>query len=178
MINLVKNALKFTSEGSIDVCADYSLNEEILSVKVTDTGAGIAEEDIPQLFTRFGKLHRTAKMNSEGIGLGLTIVKQIVEESGGNIIVHSDGVDCGSCFEFSIAMKVVKKKVAVTKQASKKKLLIEQDSSSPTSNLIVDLQRTSCEKSLSVMKRRTAPLPTVPLSPSHNSKSHKKDIVF
>ena len=106
LINLVKNALKFTKKGRIDVCANYSLNDEILSVKVTDTGAGIAEEDIPQLFTRFGKLHRTAKMNSEGIGLGLTIVKQIVEESGGTIIVHSDGINKGSCFEFSIAMKV------------------------------------------------------------------------
>ena len=42
---------------------------------VKDTGAGIAQEDIPKLFNRFGKLHRTAEMNHEGIGLGLTIVK-------------------------------------------------------------------------------------------------------
>ena len=48
---------------------------ETLVVHVTDTGIGIAPDDIPKLFTRFGKLHRTAHMNSEGLGLGLTIVK-------------------------------------------------------------------------------------------------------
>ena len=46
----------------------------MLTVDVLDTGVGIAAEDFPMLFTRFGKLHRTAEMNSEGIGLGLTIV--------------------------------------------------------------------------------------------------------
>ena len=48
-------------------------------VHVEDTGAGILAEDFPKLFTRFGKLQRTAEMNHEGIGLGLTIVKQLVE---------------------------------------------------------------------------------------------------
>ena len=52
-----------------------------------DTGQGIAAEEIETLFTRFGKLHRTASMNSDGIGLGLTIVKQIVEMSGGKVQV-------------------------------------------------------------------------------------------
>ena len=56
---------------------------------VEDTGAGIAQEDIPKLFNRFGKLHRTAEMNSEGIGLGLTIAKQIIDKSGGTIGVWS-----------------------------------------------------------------------------------------
>ena len=55
----------------------------MLIVSVTDTGVGISTEDLPKLFTRFGKLHRSAEMNHEGIGLGLTIVKQIVESSGG-----------------------------------------------------------------------------------------------
>ena len=50
-------------------------------VHIEDTGVGIAKEDIPKLFTRFGKLHRTAELNSAGIGLGLMIVKQIVESS-------------------------------------------------------------------------------------------------
>jgi len=48
-------------------------------VHVKDTGVGINDEDIPKLFSRFGKLKRTAKMNSEGIGLGLTIVVKIIE---------------------------------------------------------------------------------------------------
>ena len=79
MINLVKNALKFTKHGgSISIRASYHWQHSCLVIHVQDTGAGIAKEDLPKLFSLFGKLHRTAEMNHEGIGLGLTIVKQIV----------------------------------------------------------------------------------------------------
>ena len=71
----MKNALKFTSEGSIEIKTSYREDLGLLVVHVVDTGAGIEEEDFPKIFTRFGKLHRTAKMNHEGMGLGLTIVK-------------------------------------------------------------------------------------------------------
>ena len=47
-------------------------------MQVRDTGIGIAKEDMPKLFNRFGILARTADINNEGIGLGLTIVRQIV----------------------------------------------------------------------------------------------------
>ena len=75
LYNLIKNALKFTKNGLIEVVADYDKSKSMLRVKVIDTGVGIAEDEIPILFNRFGKLHRTASMNSQGIGLGLTIVK-------------------------------------------------------------------------------------------------------
>ena len=75
LYNLIKNALKFTKNGRIEVVADYETTEGMLKVKVIDTGVGIDADDIPILFSRFGKLHRTAVLNSEGIGLGLTIVK-------------------------------------------------------------------------------------------------------
>ena len=75
MLNLVKNALKFTLKGSIDIEACYDIETGSLVVHVRDTGTGIAQEDFEKLFSRFGKLHRTAEMNTEGIGLGLTIVK-------------------------------------------------------------------------------------------------------
>ena len=79
----MKNALKFTMSGSIEIKASYMISPEgnLLIVHIKDSGQGITAEDIPKLFTRFGKLQRTAEMNSEGIGLGLTIVKQIVESS-------------------------------------------------------------------------------------------------
>ena len=102
LINLVKNAFKFTKKGSIQIKVCYNSEESMLIVYVVDTGAGIAEEDFPRMFTRFGKLHRTAHQNHEGIGLGLTIVKQIVEASGGDISFHSDGPGLGSTFCFSM----------------------------------------------------------------------------
>ena len=60
LINLVKNALKFTSEGSIEIKTEYREDLSLLVVHVVDTGAGIVREDFPKIFTRFGKLHRTA----------------------------------------------------------------------------------------------------------------------
>ena len=84
LINLVRNASKFTKKGSIVIRACYSYEpDHLLIVHVKDTGAGIAREDFPKLFTRFGKLQRTALMNSDGIGLGLNMVRQIVELGGG-----------------------------------------------------------------------------------------------
>ena len=79
----------------------------MLVVDVIDTGVGIAAEDMAALFSRFGKLHRTASMNSEGIGLGLTIVKQIVESAKGKVTVTSEGVGKGSTFSFSMLMPTV-----------------------------------------------------------------------
>lgn len=79
LINLIRNAIKFTKQGFVAISASYfqhkSLKENYLHIQVRDTGTGIAAEDIPKLFTRFGKLKRTADLNSDGLGLGLTIVK-------------------------------------------------------------------------------------------------------
>ena len=72
-----------------------------------DTGAGIEAKDMPTLFTRFGKLQRTANLNNDGIGLGLMIVKSIVEASGGSIIAESNGIDGkGSLFILSFKYAV------------------------------------------------------------------------
>ena len=83
MINLVKNAIKFTPSGKIVIEAAYNWAEKEINVRVSDTGVGISTEDIPKLFTKFGKLIRTSQMNQEGIGLGLSIAKQIIERCNG-----------------------------------------------------------------------------------------------
>ena len=57
-----------------------------------DTGHGICQEEVSELFKKFGKLKRTAAINSAGIGLGLTIVKQIIESAGGRVSVFSEGL--------------------------------------------------------------------------------------
>ena len=73
-------------------------------VRVNDSGKGIVKHDLQNLFTRFGKLQRTACMNHEGIGLGLNISKQIVEQTGGQIFASSLGLGFGSQFTFSMIM--------------------------------------------------------------------------
>ena len=78
LINLVKNALKFCRGGVIRVIMAFDEVKEVLKVHVVDTGKGILAEDIDRLFKQFGKLHRTAEMNNEGIGLGLMICQNLV----------------------------------------------------------------------------------------------------
>ena len=83
MINLVKNAIKFTRQGRIIIIVSYDAQQEKLSVQVADTGKGIKAKEIPNLCQQFGTLLRTAEMNSEGIGLGLMISKALIEANEG-----------------------------------------------------------------------------------------------
>ena len=78
LINLMQNAVKFTMQGSITVEMDYETSIDMLRVTVRDTGIGIKNEDKGKLFKMFGKLEDTAVINTSGIGLGLSICKQIV----------------------------------------------------------------------------------------------------
>ena len=105
MINLTKNALKFSLGGHIRIIMAFDEREGMLKVHVHDTGKGIREEDIPKLFSLFGKLRRTAELNHEGIGMGLMICQQLVRMNHGTIEVHSEGKNKGSVFCFSMQMK-------------------------------------------------------------------------
>ena len=86
-INLISNAVKFTEKGTVTCRAWCSVKEIFISV--TDTGIGIAEEDLPQLFEKFKQVSDTLKTNQKGTGLGLPICKQIVDYHGGEITVES-----------------------------------------------------------------------------------------
>ena len=79
LINLVKNALKFTEQGYISVSMAYSEASQSLIVHIRDSGRGIEPNNLGKLFKRFGKLEQEDKnVNKEGIGLGLTICEAIV----------------------------------------------------------------------------------------------------
>ena len=82
----------------------YLKDSKSLKVHVKDTGSGI-KQDNATVFSLFGKLKRTAKQNSDGIGLGLTVCKKIVEQCGGMIDAISDGNGTGSLFIFSMEME-------------------------------------------------------------------------
>jgi signal transduction histidine kinase len=85
--NLLGNAIKFTPRGGTIHLRSVRENGEIC-VSVSDTGMGIPKEELPMLFTEFGRLNGSAKI--EGTGLGLFIVKTIVEAHGGNVRVESE----------------------------------------------------------------------------------------
>jgi len=86
--NLISNALRYTPEnGEIVVHASQKDGEAILNV--TDTGRGIAVEDLPYVFDRFYRADKSRSRSSGGSGIGLAIVKQLVEAHGGKVLVKS-----------------------------------------------------------------------------------------
>lgn len=92
MLNLVSNAIKFTNEGEIKICANF-VKEDIHSVdirlSVSDSGIGIPENKLEDVFEGFTQATNDTNRKYGGTGLGLTIVKQLVELQGGTISVKS-----------------------------------------------------------------------------------------
>jgi PAS domain S-box-containing protein len=108
LINLVSNALKFTHRGSIKVkCNLYKSDKKVnhLRFEVADTGIGIPQDKLITIFESFSQADASVTRKYGGTGLGLTIVKQLVELQGGSISVKS-AVDEGSVFSFVIPYEV------------------------------------------------------------------------
>jgi signal transduction histidine kinase len=87
--NLLGNALKFTSRGTIRIVVERGGDAELLSVTVADSGDGIAEADLPRIFQAFHQSERGGASPTEGAGLGLTIAREIAQSMGGDIAVTS-----------------------------------------------------------------------------------------
>jgi signal transduction histidine kinase/ActR/RegA family two-component response regulator len=91
LYNLISNALKFTSEGSVQVCIDAAPHGDgkALRIAVSDTGIGIAPEALPRLFDKFVQADNTTTRRFGGTGLGLTICRHIAQLMDGTITVSS-----------------------------------------------------------------------------------------
>lgn len=104
-INLIDNAIKFTPRGGqICVSASEVRSSEVrdfIKVSVTDTGTGIGPDEIEKIFDRFYQVEKTLTRTVNGSGLGLSIVKGLVEAHGGKIWMESE-VGKGSKFSFTL----------------------------------------------------------------------------
>ena len=111
LTNILSNAVKYTKEGKISIKVFYQwiTSDKInLCFSIKDTGIGIKEEDIEHLFDGFKRLDLNKNRNIEGSGLGLNIVKQLVELMQGNIAVSSE-YGKGSTFTIFIPQLVIDK---------------------------------------------------------------------
>ncbi len=87
--NLLENAVKYTPEmGKINI--DLEAGDKFLQVKIKDNGVGIPKEDREKLFTKFFRASNVVRMQTEGSGLGLFIVKNIIKKHGGEITCNSE----------------------------------------------------------------------------------------
>jgi len=103
LMNLTGNALKFTKEGRVEIAVE--LDGDDLIYRVTDTGIGIAKEDLERVFDEFRQVDSTTIRDFAGTGLGLSITKKFIEMHGGRIWVDSEPGQ-GSTFHFAVPLRV------------------------------------------------------------------------
>src|ERR1019366_7491577 len=88
VLNLLFNALKFTPAGGrVELRAEK--RSEVLVLMVADTGMGISEKNLPHVFDRFWQADGSSKRKYQGVGIGLALVKELVEIHGGKVVVRS-----------------------------------------------------------------------------------------
>jgi len=122
--NLLANAAKFTDAGGrIWITADTTNKEAI--IRVRDTGPGLEASDLSNIFDLFYQLERTVDRNGRGLGIGLCLVRRLVEMHAGRVEVFSEGRGCGSEFVFYLP------------------LLCATDASRPASSSEIDKSRES-----------------------------------
>jgi len=104
--NLVSNAVKFTPKGGeVNVSLTTQGDDQVLTVR--DNGIGITPEFLPSIFDRFSQADGSANRRHGGLGLGMAIVRHLVELHGGTVRAHSDGPDTGATFTICIPRRAV-----------------------------------------------------------------------
>jgi PAS domain S-box-containing protein len=107
LMNLVNNAIKYTHEGSVSLEARLSRNNQLVHITVRDTGIGISQENVKDIFQAFKQLDSGSTRRYEGAGLGLYLSKKLVDLLGGEISVESEK-NKGSVFVVSFPVSYEK----------------------------------------------------------------------
>lgn len=105
MLNLISNAIKFTKDGG-KITVDVNKNDTEVVIIVEDTGIGIPKDKISDIFNRFVQVDKSLTRSHEGSGIGLSLVKSLVELHDGTISVESE-LDKGSRFRLCIPIRLV-----------------------------------------------------------------------
>jgi len=103
LLNLLSNAIKFTPTGG-SVALRVDLRGDDVCITVTDTGQGIPAEILPLIFERFRQADSSSTRGHGGLGLGLAIVRYVVEAHGGTVTAASDGPGSGATFTVSLPL--------------------------------------------------------------------------
>ena len=104
MLNLLTNAIKFTPKGGRDIVVTLERADRKVRISVVDTGAGIAPDFLPHVFERFRQGTVGDTRLQGGLGLGLAIVRHIVELHGGSVDARSEGVGRGAEFVVTLPL--------------------------------------------------------------------------
>jgi PAS domain S-box-containing protein len=144
-LNLLNNAAKYTERGGrIWLTARREGGQVVVSVR--DSGVGIAPEKLPHLFEMFYQVDRSLERAQGGLGIGLSLVKQLVSMHGGRVAVRSEGVGKGS--EFRVELPLTAAPAAIARPAApaaagrprKRRVLVVDDNADSASSLALVLQ--------------------------------------
>jgi two-component system, chemotaxis family, CheB/CheR fusion protein len=115
VVNLLENAAKYTEPGG-QIAVTLELRGAEAVLRVRDNGIGIAAENLEQVFEPFTHSHQPLPQPSSGLGIGLTVVRRIVELHGGRIVVSSGGLGAGSEFVVSLPVTMADETNATTSE--------------------------------------------------------------
>jgi signal transduction histidine kinase len=105
MMNLISNAIKFSNPND-EIYVNVVDSGDVVKISVKDTGIGIEKKHLDLIFQRFYQADKSLSRNSEGTGIGLSLIKSIVELHGGNISVESE-VGKGSTFTVELPARTI-----------------------------------------------------------------------
>jgi signal transduction histidine kinase len=101
VVNILSNAIKFTDENGSVLVTLTSANT-MARVIVEDTGQGVSSEFLPRIFDRYAQANKSSVRGKSGLGLGLPLVREIVERHGGRVTAKSAGVGLGATFTIDL----------------------------------------------------------------------------
>ncbi|WP_019228698.1 PAS domain-containing sensor histidine kinase [Sedimentibacter sp. B4] len=105
ILNLISNAIKFSNTSGV-IYVNILDKGEVVEISVKDTGEGIEKKHLDLIFQRFYQANKSLSRNAEGTGIGLSLIKSIVELHGGNISVESE-VNKGSTFKVELPARII-----------------------------------------------------------------------
>ena len=115
--NLLSNAVKFTDTGG-QVTVAVHAKDRLVRLSVSDTGQGITAEFKPQVFERFKQADASSARRHGGLGLGLALVRELVELHGGSVAVDSGGVGQGSTFTVTLPARTSQSRAALPRHSA------------------------------------------------------------
>jgi CheY-like chemotaxis protein len=144
--NLLSNACKYSEPGSqISLTAEQQGADVIVSVK--DAGIGILPEMLPKIFDMFTQVDRSSERSQGGLGIGLTLVRQLAQMHGGSVTAFSEGPGRGS--EFVVRLPVL---IEMPKPQLREATASEPDSTTARRILVVDDNKDSADSLAMVLK--------------------------